>query len=196
MNCRPEKKFKRPYLAKKVDNLAYIKGALYNKHDEYDYSELPCKFINENIISMDQVIDIYSQSYCGCIFSAQEGACYSSSEYLLCGLPVISTESLGGRDTWYTQYNSTIVESDENSVKNAVDNIINKYNNGLINNDKIRNDHIKFSLEMRNNFNNYVQQIFNEYHIDINASDYLNTKFIHKMKHNLPVNDVIKLLNN
>jgi len=196
MNCRQEKNFKRPYLAKKINNLAYIKGAIYNNWDKYDYTELNPKFINENIISMDKVIDIYSQSYCGGIFSAKEGACYSSSEYLLCGLPVISTDSLGGRDFWYDDYNSIIVEPDENEVKLAVEKIIKKYNDGLIDNEKIRNDHIKLSLDQRKNFNDYIQQIFDEYNININAYQYFDTKYIHKMKHNLPINQVIDILTN
>ena len=196
MNCRPEKNFKRPYLAKKVNNLAYIKGMLYNNHDEYDYTELNCKFINENIISMDKVINIYNQSYCGGIFSAKEGACYSSSEYLLCGLPVISTNSLGGRDFWYDNYNSIIVEPNDNAVNEAVNEIIQKYNDGLIDNEKIRNNHIKLSLEQRKNFNDYIQQIFDEYNIEINAYEYFHTKYIHKMKHNLPIQQVIDILIN
>ena len=194
MNCRPEKNFKRPYLAKKVNNLAYIKGAIYNDNDKYDYTELNPKFINENMISMDQVIDIYSQSYCGGIFSAKEGACYSSSEYLLCGLPVISTDSLGGRDFWYDTENSIIVEPTDDAVKFAVEKIIQKYKNGLIDNEKIRNNHIKLSLEQRKNFNDYVQQLFNENKININAYEYFETKYIHKMKCNLSVDNVIKIL--
>ena len=46
-----------------------------------------------------------------------EGANYSSSEYLLCGLPVVSTESSGGRDYWFDDYNSIICKPNEDSVK-------------------------------------------------------------------------------
>ena len=46
----------------------------------------------------------------GGVFSEEEGACWASSEYLLCGLPVVSTHSRGGRDVWYSGHNSLIVE--------------------------------------------------------------------------------------
>ncbi len=38
---------------------------------------------------------------CGLALSASEGACFASSEYLLCGLPVVDTPALGGRSVLY-----------------------------------------------------------------------------------------------
>jgi len=55
INCRPEKNFKRPYLASKVNNIAFIKGYLYNKNDFYDYTQLNCKYINESIIDINEI---------------------------------------------------------------------------------------------------------------------------------------------
>lgn len=37
----------------------------------------------------------------GVCLSAVEGAMFAATEYLLCGLPVVSTPSLGGRNTWF-----------------------------------------------------------------------------------------------
>ena len=42
-----------------------------------------------------------SLAKCGLILSAREGASFCSSEYLLCGLPVVDTPALGGRDALY-----------------------------------------------------------------------------------------------
>ena len=57
MNCRPEM-LKRPFLAEKIENLAYIKGATYGHekyatsgHKQYDYTNLKCKYMNETLIS-------------------------------------------------------------------------------------------------------------------------------------------------
>ena len=38
---------------------------------------------------------------CGLVLSAREGASFCSSEYLLCGLPVVDTPALGGRSVLY-----------------------------------------------------------------------------------------------
>ncbi len=42
-----------------------------------------------------------AEAHTGLCLSSEEGAMFVSTEYLLCGLPVVSTESLGGRDTYY-----------------------------------------------------------------------------------------------
>ena len=181
MNCRPEL-WKRPYLAEKINELAYIKGATYESNEKYDFTKLTCKFMNDKLISMNNVIDVYNKSFCGGIFSEKEGACYSSSEYLLCGLPVISTLSRGGRDTWYTQTNSIICQDNADDVKKCVELCIKLCNNGTFNRNKIRNDHIQLSNEMRNNFIQYTKIIFIENGIDMNADDYFNKMYFHKMK--------------
>lgn len=194
MNCRPEL-WKRPFLAEKVEKLAYIKGATYRSEEEkYDYSKLNCKFINENRISAEKVNEIYNQSYCASIFSDSEGACYSSSEYLLSGLPVISTHSKGGRDTWYTPDNSIIVDPNEDAVANAVKTCIQKINNGEFNRQNIRNKHIEKSHEMRNNIIQCTQYIFDLHNIDIDASEYWEKNFFHKLIKYVDIKDIINIL--
>ncbi len=37
----------------------------------------------------------------GMCLSETEGAMFAAVEYLLCGLPVVSTPSQGGRDVWF-----------------------------------------------------------------------------------------------
>ncbi len=39
-----------------------------------------------------------NQARCGMCLSAEEGAMFVSAEYLLCGLPVVNTANIGGRD--------------------------------------------------------------------------------------------------
>jgi glycosyltransferase involved in cell wall biosynthesis len=181
MNCRPERNMKRPYLAKMVSNLAYIKGSVYRPNDLYDVSELKCAFTNETRLTPEEVVNVYRQSVCGGIFSAEEGACYSSSEYLLCGLPVVSTASRGGRDIWYTPENSILVEPDEMAVKDAVDTWIQRTKAGLVDPERIRSHHILLATEMRDRFIDTVQTIFDKHGIDISARDHFQTRCIHKM---------------
>ena len=47
--------------------------------------------------------ELLSQAKCGLALSAAEGACFASSEYLLCGLPVVDTPALGGRAAIYPE---------------------------------------------------------------------------------------------
>ena len=194
MNSRPERNFKRPYLARAVPSLAYIKGYNFRKNDLYDYSELQTTFVNEQRIPKEQVMQIYNESYCGGIFSAEEGACYSSSEYLLCGLPVVSTDGRGGRDTWFDAENSIIVEPDEIAVKTAVETWINRINAGTVNPMAIREKHILLQEKMRKNFNDKVQELFDMHSININAHEYFSTKYKHYLKEHHPTDVFIKLL--
>jgi len=191
MNCRPEM-FKRPYLAENVENLAYIKGLTYGKRVLYDFNQLTCKFMNHTRIPMEEVMKIYNKSYCGLIFSESEGACYSSSEYLLCGLPVISTLSRGGRDTWYTKKNSIIVEADKDKIKEAVKLCIQNTEVNIFNSEEIRNEHIIFTNEMRNNFIECTRKLFNKHNILINAKEYWDKTYFHLMKHKVAKEECIK----
>ena len=192
MNCRPEL-WKRPFLAEKVNNLAYIKGASYGEKS-YDFTKLNCKYMNEIFIPCTDVVNIYNKSSCGLIFSYSEGACYSSSEYLLCGLPVISTFSKGGRDTWYNKNNSIIVEANEEQVKEAIELCIKNINENIFNREQIRNVHIILSNQMRNNFIEYTQTIFNKHDINIDAKEHWNKMYFHKMKNNISTKQCIQEL--
>jgi len=193
MNCRPEL-IKRPYLAKNIDNLAYIKGATYNNKEKYNYNELNCKFINENRIDPEMVNLIYNKSYCAGIFSELEGACYSSSEYLLCGLPVISTFSKGGRDTWYNNENSIIVKDNQDAVSEAVSICIGNLKSGIFKSENIRNNHIKMSNIMRENIIKCTKYIFDLHNITIDEKYYWEKKFFHKFIKYVDLIEVKKIL--
>ena len=56
----------------------------------------------------------------GLCLSGEEGAMFASTEYLLAGLPVVSTRSRGGRDLYYDKEYCIIVPPDPRSVAEAV----------------------------------------------------------------------------
>jgi hypothetical protein len=56
----------------------------------------------------------------GLCLSAMEGAMRASVEYLLCGLPIVSTESVGGRDAFFEPEFCSVVASDPIAVYRAV----------------------------------------------------------------------------
>lgn len=110
-------------------------------------------------INESDIINFYNESYLGGIFSNMEGSCYSSSEYLLCGLPVISVKCEGGREYWYTKENSIICNNDLVEIKNAVKKAKIKLKNGEFDPIKIRNKHIQMQNELRKNLTNKVIEI-------------------------------------
>lgn len=156
LNTRPERNFKRPHLANRVRRLAIIQGYNFRKDDYMDLSELNPKFLNESRLTPQEVIGIYNQSLVGGIFSDKEGACYSSSEFLLCGLPVVSTASEGGRDVWYNKWNSIICEATEEGVAHAVSEAIRRLETGEFSRSRIRSMHISLQYLMRGSFCRFI----------------------------------------
>ena len=69
----------------------------------------------------EQVGAIVNESHCGLILSEIEGANYASTEYLLCGIPLVSTPSLGGREEFYDTRHVKIVEPTAQNVERAVE---------------------------------------------------------------------------
>lgn len=166
--------FKRHYLANKIKSLALVAGDAYGKTVE----EIPDHlYLNPSPISSDEVIVKISQSRVGLILSQFEGACYSSSEYLLCGVPVVSTWSHGGRDVWYNDYNSIICDESPEAVLSAVSKL-KTYNR---NPEKIRDMHINLMRDMRKNFQNLVMEVFKINNETIDVSKYFDDNFKHKM---------------
>ena len=62
----------------------------------------------------------------GVMLSAKEGASYASVEYLLAGIPVVSTISQGGRDVFFDKRFCRIVPSNPKAIKYAVNSMIKK----------------------------------------------------------------------
>ena len=170
-------KFKRHYLASKVNNLALIAGGA--RHGNTDQIVLPQHIYNNNVpLNLEQVTEKINQSYCGLCLSKEEGACYSSSEYLLCGIPVVSTISEGGRDFWYDDYNSIVCQDTEEAVASAVQIFLqNKRDPELI-----RSNHIALSKQQRARFAKVLQQVFFKHDININAFNYFKENFTNKMR--------------
>jgi glycosyltransferase involved in cell wall biosynthesis len=116
------------------------------------------------------------QSYCGLILSKIEGVCRASSEYLLTGLPVVSTPSKGGRDVWYDKDNSLIVDPDECQVAEAVAEFMARPRDPS----SIRDRYLNLAKEFRHRFRDEVlAPLLKQHKIDISAQDVMQT-------HNFP----------
>lgn len=182
--------WKRVYLANKVNNLCYIKGNDWVKDktswDGYKNMNLTLK----TEININEVNTIYQESKVGLILSGNtgenvqglnEGANYSTCEYLLCGLPVITTPSQGGRKFWLDDYNSIVCEPNEDSITESVKIMLKRIENNEINREIIRNNTIKKMNDLRKNLIDKLQEIFNEHYIKLNAELYFQKIFFHKL---------------
>jgi hypothetical protein len=114
---------------------------------------------NWNWIEPVESIKTINSSKIGGIFSTMEGACFSSSEYLLCGIPVLSCTCKGGRDIWYDDKNSELCDPTNSSIQETLKRMLIKYDNGEYNRESIRNNHIKKMKIHRNNLSNAVLNI-------------------------------------
>ncbi len=179
MNGRiSESGYKRQYLASKVGNLALIA-----ERDNYDVlpEGLRCSFISDHKLTPNEVLDLYHQSRVGLILSAMEGGCFTSSEYLLSGLPVVSTFSVGGRDLFYNSQNSIQCEPKEDEIALAVNKLV------AINPDrnKIRRDHIELQVSQRNLFfTEVLEKILTNAGIPTRPKDFFNKYFKARSKAN------------
>jgi hypothetical protein len=130
---------KRNDLAREIEKLALI---FYHNPLEVPLSSLIAEkarlaammptthFINEltddgcQFLSPQEVNGILAQSRVGLCLSAVEGAMLASMEYLLAGLSVVSTPSLGGRDYFFDDEFCIIANPDPRSIREAVDALV------------------------------------------------------------------------
>jgi len=124
--------FKRHYLARKLKNVRMLTGGTGANHtidakmERVDTSSqiyLDClqgkSVCFEKLDTLGVCAEI-NRSHCCLALSAEEGQMTASSEYLLCGKPVVSTRSRGGRDVFYNRDNAIIIDDTVDAVVNAV----------------------------------------------------------------------------
>ena len=109
--------FKRHELAKDVECLMVgsYGGNLHAFCPQLQHAEFNKKFLPPS-----ELCKKINQSYAGLCLSAEEGIMRAAIEYLLCGIPVVSTPSKGGRDQFFNEKNSIIVPTESEAVAQAV----------------------------------------------------------------------------
>lgn len=168
--------FKRHMLAEKVARLAIVSG---NNHGNDIAPVPPADFLNPAPLSSSQVCEKINQSLCGLILSEEEGACFASSEYLLCGIPVVSTHSKGGRDVWYDGYNSIVCEPDPTKISEAVA----FFKNNPRDPDAIRANHIEEARKHRLRFIDAFERILHTHGVrGLDVHRYFYENYLHKMR--------------
>ena len=72
-------------------------------------------------LAREDIGELVNESGAGLILSAYEGNNRVSVEYLLCGVPVVSTPSKGGREAFFELDYARIVPPDPDAIADAVD---------------------------------------------------------------------------
>ena len=75
---------------------------------------------NKTFVPPEAVRDVYRASRVALALSSKEGAMFASMEYLMCGLPVVTTRNRGGRNRYLTPLNSRFVAACPKAVARAV----------------------------------------------------------------------------
>jgi MoaA/NifB/PqqE/SkfB family radical SAM enzyme len=151
---------KRVRLANQVRSLAIIRGHRLESGDYDDPATIPHLYINEGPLSPRGVVRVLCASHVGLALSEAEGACLASSEYLLCGLPVVSTPSRGGRDVWYDENNSLICEPTPEGVSSAVRSLVARLQRGELDPSRIRAGHLAEAAAHRRRFVELTTRVF------------------------------------
>lgn len=183
-------KFKRHELAVKIGNLALIGGYAFNSVENIDLRTIPHAYLSgDKRLTPAEVNEKLQQAYCGIILSKEEGACYASSEYLLAGLPVVSTPSEGGRDFWYTPQNSVICDPTPEAVAVAVQQVVARKKAGEFDPEKIRADYLTLMEKQRALYKETIQEIAKECGVVLSEQELKIARTRH-----FPLADVLALL--
>jgi glycosyltransferase involved in cell wall biosynthesis len=75
---------------------------------------------NWHMLNHDELRLALNEARVGLCLSAEEGGMKAAIQYLLCGLPVVSTENRGGRDEFFHPDFANIVAADPKAVADAV----------------------------------------------------------------------------
>ncbi|NER84256.1 MAG: glycosyltransferase family 4 protein [Leptolyngbya sp. SIO1D8] len=116
-------KFKRMHLAKSIKNL-FILTYKIQQNEGFDLHsfcpDLSHAYYNKAWCGVEEKNRVYNQSRVGLCLSKEEGPMLASLEYMLAGIPVVSTKSSGGRDQYYDSEYCIIVKDTAEAVKNGV----------------------------------------------------------------------------
>ena len=99
----------------------------------------------------------------------------------MCGLPVLSIPSEGGRDVWFSDDNSIVFTKSPEGLRFALDEALRRLNSGEFSRSKIREQHIKMSDYFRLQFKSSLQSTFSSKDISIEVDNYFKSVFFHKM---------------
>lgn len=194
--------FKRHELTTQVENLAIL---TYLKNDHLVYfHEIAEKLKSSHWLNFPgndtdpsnfryfrahEICDLLNQARVGLCLSAFEGAMWASIEYMLCGLPIVTTPSFGGRDVFFEEEFVITVDSQASAVAKGVRDMIARE----VNPDMIRQATLKRIEMFRQRFVALIQKIHAAHGKNINSTDAYAALFpkpIYKLR---PIHELLRL---
>ena len=199
--------YKRLELLRDVENCALITYFLDPSDHDYEKRILPhaggAQAACPNLIcpqfdgtnwtryDVNQVCETLSSSRCGVILSEEEGACFAAVEYLLCGLPVVTTKSIGGRDAMFDEDYVIWTDPTPESVAEAVKKAI-----ALpVSPQQIRERTIAKMKKEREKYCAILNSIAREEGIEKDFSSEWNSFYTNKLMNNMSEKDAVRYLN-
>jgi glycosyltransferase involved in cell wall biosynthesis len=181
--------YKRPWLASEVPGLAIVAGRPFAASG-VDLAAIPhAAYVTD--VAPAEVCRIINKSEVGLILSEEEGGCFASSEYLMCGIPVVSTRSRGGRDIFYEADHTLIVEPSAADVARGVVELAAR----RLDAEQISRRHLERAREFRATF---VREVLTVALAEIGsrreAGEVLTSCFQHKMVEWLRPTEAVRLL--
>jgi glycosyltransferase involved in cell wall biosynthesis len=122
--------YKRHALAEKVTSLALMTYRYSGTHSaDYEVGVRKAlahakwvkdSYSDDDKVPVEEIVRLYHQSRVGLCLSEIEGSMFVSMEYLLCGIPVVTTRSVGGRDAFFDPEYVLTVEDTPEAVAEGV----------------------------------------------------------------------------
>jgi glycosyltransferase involved in cell wall biosynthesis len=155
---------KRHALARHVPSLLMIGGVFWHGHTRDYFDRLLAEMPHAHFTHAEEnrwlpaaeIVGLLNRARVGLCLSAVEGAMYAATEYLLCGLPVVSTVSVGGRSEWFESDWVRVVPAEPEVIHQAVQELIALQ----ISPQRIREGTLSKISEHRKRFIDLVQSIY------------------------------------
>jgi glycosyltransferase involved in cell wall biosynthesis len=156
-------RFKRHHLAQAVPRVLFIGSVVADGDDQAYFEELAAlmpraEFTHRETrwLTSPEVARRANDAAVGLILSEVEGGSYATTEYMLCGLPVVSTASIGGRDSWLHPRFSRVVPASVRAIAEAVEELIAHPPNPH----DVRDHALRVMCEQRRRFFELGQQLY------------------------------------
>ncbi len=195
-------RWKRHILAKQIEKMALITYGYLDTPEEASYLKyLRRAFSHAHFPNYDQegkyrwlsgqeISKIYAQSHTGLILSDIEGGCFAACEYLLSGIPVVSTENIGGRNTFLHEDCARIVTPTQQAVSSAVNELKNRTFDPLA----LREATIERMFRFKESFIEAWQAIYDREKVHKDARALFAEKYTNKMVAILDDHEVLPYL--
>jgi hypothetical protein len=169
---------KRQELACEIPQLKLIGSFLKHERSYYDMArEATSHATFKEKVYASNVYKHLNEAHVGLCLSDAEGAMFVSAEYLLCGLSVVTTENLGGREKLFPKFAFRYADADATAINHAVQ-VLKKQN---LDPHAIRSSTVAMMQKHREVLVNIVQEVCDEEKVSGLFADKWSEVFIHKL---------------